>query len=143
MVGVRDGGQSFYGPGTGPRQIQGRGLSEDIALAELEETLESIFKRIKPDLVALLKAGSSKKPPPPTRTQRRAWIEGGVMIACARTNTELQWVTHNRVKEVLGLRPTADDFSKQMAVRLSEPPPPKWSQRSAAFSAAVAALGVE
>jgi hypothetical protein len=124
-------------------QFKGGGPSEDLALAELEETLESIFRRVKPEVVALLKAGSSKKAPAPTRTQRRAWIESGVMIACARTSTELKWVTHNRVEEILGLRPTADDFSKLMATRLSGPPPPKWSQRSAAFSAALAALGAE
>jgi hypothetical protein len=121
-------------------QLKGGGQQEEFALAELEESVESVLQRFDPDSVALLRSGTSKRQPAPTRTQRRAWIEASVMIACARAAKDLAWITHERIKTVIGLRPTAEEFQVRVADRLGTDPPPRWAERAPAYAAGVVVL---
>lgn len=120
--------------------MRGGGLDEGTALSELEETIEALVQRLDPSVVAVLKAGQSQRPPRPTVTQHRAWIEAAIMIACARSDVELKWVSHDAVQATLGARPNATEFRALAADRLSADAPPRWAQRSPAYGAALVAM---
>lgn len=62
------------------------------------------------------------------------------MIACARKVKELKWISHDKVEQVIGARPTAKDFKAQASKQLSNKPPPRWAERAPAFAAALVAM---
>jgi hypothetical protein len=122
-------------------ELAGSELTEERRLAELEESLEALLRRLGPRAVALLNAGKTPRPPSPSDSRRRGWLEAALMIAAARTACAVMRVTHDAVEKEAGVRPSDKEFRKRMAERLPSATPARWSDRAPAYGAAIVALG--
>jgi hypothetical protein len=110
------------------------------ALSEHEESLEELLNRLRPASMALLKAGSGLNSPAQSDSLRRGWLEGTVMLSCYRTATNLELVTHDAVKKMIGTRPSDRSFSAIATTRLGSSTPNRWTERAPAYGAGAVAL---
>lgn len=124
-------------------ELGGGALSEERALSEFEESFEALLSRLQPGVVALLDMGTSGRPSKPTVVRSRGQMEGALMIACERGSCGLTRISHDQVQKAVGMRPTAQGFSRQLGKRLSSDPPVRWNERGPAYAAASVFLEVE
>jgi hypothetical protein len=96
-------------------ELIGAELTAGRGLAEFEESVEALVRRLKPGRVAMLAAGSSGMPASPTDSRRRGWIEGALMIASHRGGARFDTVTHPAVKKEVGKKPTDKEFGDAAA----------------------------
>ncbi|MHB8220576.1 MAG: hypothetical protein ACYDHU_09705 [Acidimicrobiales bacterium] len=117
-------------------------LGRPRALVELLESLEAVLERLRPRTVVLLRAGTSSHPRATSGVQRRSWLEAVIMLACHRTDTRFLEVTHDRVKKIVGVKPSGKEFAATVAAQIEGKAPPRWGDRAPAYGAALTdALG--
>jgi Holliday junction resolvasome RuvABC endonuclease subunit len=116
-------------------------LGEPRALAELEESVEALLRRLRPSAVGLLNAGTSKQAPKPTVSRRRGHLEAVVLMAAERTSTGVVRVTQDSVKKAFGGTPASKEARDAIAAELGIEPLPNWDNRAPAYATALVVAG--
>lgn len=114
-------------------------LGEARALAELEESVQALLRRLQPTGVALLNAGASKQAMSPSDARRRGQLEAVVLLAAHRTSTTISRVTHDEVKKAFGTTAASKELRAVIARELAITPRTKWDNRAPAFASALVA----